>query len=158
MVTKPTEYPDWAENNELDPISGQYNVIKPPPEKVLEGWARGEFPPRNWFNFLLRYAGRWVRWLDQQESKSVVIDNAGVVNAFDVIVGGMAIIYVIDTTTPANFYHGIAYIDPSPAVPITVTEIASSTLTVSTISISGIITASGGSGDYIINGQLKNIP
>jgi hypothetical protein len=70
----------------------------------------------------------------------------------------MAIVYVIDTTTPANFYHGIAYIPPAAAVPVTVTQIAASTLTVSTISVTGVITAASGSGDYIIYGQMKNIP
>jgi len=158
MVNKPSDYPVWAENDVVDPVSGQYNVIEPPPEKQLNGWDRLEYPPRNWFNWLGRYTNRWIQWLDQQESQSRTVDNSGTDPIADVITGGMCEITVIDTTTPANYFKGIAYVPPSPGAPITVTTIASSTLTVSTISVAGILTASGGSGNYIINGQMKTIP
>lgn len=158
MVNKPSDYPIWAENDVVDPVSGQNNVLEPPLEKQLNGWDRLEHPPRNWLNWLGRLTNRWIEWFDQQESQSRTVDNSGTDPIADVITGGMCVIYVIDTTTPANFYHGIAYIPPSPGGAITVTTIASSTLTVSTISVAGILTASGGSGNYIINGQMKTIP
>ena len=72
MVSKPTILPEWAENDVVDPISGQNNVLEPPPEKKLEGWARLEYPPRNWFNWLARYTWRWLNWLNQQEEQSIV--------------------------------------------------------------------------------------
>lgn len=158
MVAKPSTFPVWADLNRTDPISGQNNVTTPPLEKQNYGWNFNEQPPRNWFNWLGRFTNQWLKWLDQQESQSRVVDNTGTSPAFDIIVGGMALVYVIDTTTPANFYSGIAYIPPSPGSPITVTTMASSTLTVSTISVTGVITAAGGSGNYIIYGQMKNIP
>ena len=158
MVVKPTTLPVWATDNVVDPISGQNNVTTPPAEKQQFGWSYGEQPPRNWFNWLGRYTYQWLAWLDQQETQNRVVDNTGTTPAFDITTGGMAIVYVIDTTTPANFFQGIAYIPPSPGAPVTVTQIAASTLTVSTISVTGVITAAGGSGDYIIYGQTKTIP
>ena len=158
MVSKPTDFPVWATMNRTDPISGQNNVTTPPLEKQQYGWNFNEQPPRNWFNWLGRNTNNWLVWLDQQESQSRVVDNTGTAPAFDVATGGMAIVYVIDTTTPANSFHGIAYIPPSPGSPVTVTKLAGTTLTVSTISVTGVITAAGGSGNYIIYGQMKTIP
>lgn len=158
MVLKPSVFPVWAEQDVVDPLSGQNNVTTPTLEKQQYGWALGEQPPRNWFNWLGRYTNKWLEWLSQQEEQSRVVDNTATEAAFDINTGGMAIVYVIDTTTPANYFHGIAYIPPAPGAPITVTTIASSTLTVSTISVTGTITAAGGSGNYIIYGQMKTIP
>lgn len=158
MVAKPSVYPMWAASNRVDATSGQNNVTTPPLEKQTYGWNFKEKPPRNWFNWLGRYTYLWIQWLDQQEAQSITVDNAGTSAAFDVVTGGMAIVYVIDTTTPANSFHGIAYIPPNPVSPITVTKLGGTTLTVSTISVTGVITAAGGSGNYIINGQMKNIP
>lgn len=158
MVSKPSDFPTWATMNRTDPISGQNNVTTPPLEKQQYGWNFDEQPPRNWFNWLGRFTNNWLVWLDQQESQSRVTDNSGTQPAFDVVTGGMAIVYVIDTTTPANSFHGIAYIPPNPGSPVTVTKLAGATLTVSTISVTGVITAAGGSGNYIIYGQMKTIP
>lgn len=158
MVVKPTILPMWAVDNVVDPISGQNNVTTPPMEKQLIGWSLKEQPPRNWFNWLGRYTYQWLAWLNQQETQNRVVDNTGTAPAFDISTGGMAIVYVIDTTTPANSFHGITYIPPNPGAPVTVTKLAGTTLTVSTISVTGVITAAGGSGNYIIYGQMKTIP
>lgn len=158
MVDKPSVFPVWAEQNRVDPISGQNNVTTPPLEKQNYGWNFNEQPPRNWFNWLGRYTYNWLQWLDQQENQSRVVDNTGTAPAFDISVGGMALVTVIDTTTPANFYSGITYIPPNPGSPVSVTTMNSNVLTVSTISVTGVITAAGGSGNYIIYGQMKNIP
>lgn len=157
-MTAPTEYPDWALSNAVDPISGQPNVVTPPLEKQDKGWAFGEFPPRQWFNWLGRWTALWIKYLSGLQAQSRVVNNAGTTAAFDTVTGGMAIVYVIDTSTPANSYHGIAYIPPNAVSPITVTKLGGTTLTVSTISVSGVITAAGGSGNYIIYGQMKTIP
>lgn len=158
MVSKPTVFPVWADQNRTDPISGQNNVTTPPLEKQNYGWNFNEQPPRNWFNWLGRYTNQWLQWLNQQEQQSSVVDNTGTTPAFDVSTGGMAIVYVIDTTTPANSFHGITYIPPNPVSAVTVTKLGGTTLTVSTISVTGVITAAGGSGNYIIYGQMKTIP
>jgi len=156
MVAKPSDLPQWATSNIVDPVSGQNNVLEPPPEKKTDGWNRLEKPARNWFNWLGRLTYNWLNWFNQQESQARVVETTGVIA--DVVTGGMCVIYAIDTDTPANFYHGIAYIPPSPGGAITITEIASSTLTVSTISVAGVITVSSGTGPYIVYGQMKTIP
>lgn len=155
MVTKPTTLPKWAENDVTDPISGQNNVLEPPDDKKDEGWDRLEFPPRNWFNWLGRYTYRWIQWFKQQEELTRTNDGTGAI--CDIVDGGMCLINVIDTSTPANFYTGIAYIPTPIGGAITVTEIDSSTLTVSTISASGIITVSSGSGNYIVSGEMRKV-
>lgn len=158
MVNKPTVLPMWAVSNRPDPTSGQNNVTTPPLEKQNYGWNFKEKPPRNWFNWLGRTTYNCIAWLMQQEAQSATVDNAGTVPAFDMVTGGMAIVYVIDTAVPANSFHGVAYIPPNAASPVTVTKLSGTTLTVSTISPTGVITAAGGTGPYIINGQMKNIP
>lgn len=64
MPTKPNEYPDWATEDQIDPVSGQNNVLEPPPTKKESGWDRSEIPPRQWFNWLLRKTAAWLRWLE----------------------------------------------------------------------------------------------
>lgn len=64
MFNRPSVYPEWAEDDVLDPITGQYNVAEPPPEKKLEGYAAGEKPPRQWLNWSLRTVSDWIKYLD----------------------------------------------------------------------------------------------
>lgn len=159
MVSKPSVYPVWAENDVVDPVSGENNVITPPAEKQLIGWSRLEYPPRNWFNWLARYTSRWIQWFDQQESQKIVIsDNTGTIPIANVITGGMFEVSVIDTTTPANFFRGITYIPPSPGAPIAVSQASANVLTVSNIAVDGTMTVSGGSGNFIIKGQMSVVP
>lgn len=78
MVSKPSTLPMWAENDVLDPISGQYNVVEPPTEKKTNGWSLGEQPARNYLNWLGRFAYRWIAWFKQQEEMKVVTSATGV--------------------------------------------------------------------------------
>lgn len=157
-IPKPSTFPVWADEDQVDPTSGQNNVLTPPTEKQQFGWDRLEFPPRNWFNWLGRYTNRWLQYLAQQENQSVVNDGTGGSPTFDVTTGGLAVLWVVDTGNNANFYNGMAYIPPSPGSPITLNNINSNVLTVSTISTAGIVTVSGGTGPYVMWGQLKTIP
>ena len=52
-MAKP-DFPRWATEDQIDPISGQNNVVEPPTTKKDNGWARKEIPPRQWFNWLGR--------------------------------------------------------------------------------------------------------
>jgi hypothetical protein len=160
MATKPTVYPTWAESNVVDPTSGQNNVTTPPLDKQEFGWAFTEKPPRNWFNWLGRYTSLWIKWLAQQEAQSTTVNqaNAATTPIVDIATGGMVIIYAVDTDTPANYFHGIAYVPPSPGAPVTVTIISNNVLTVSTISVTGVVTVAGSGGNYILNGQMKTVP
>jgi|SRR5690606_5109282 len=107
MATKPTTLPMWAENDVLDPISGQNNVLEPPTEKQLSGWARAEFPPRQWFNWLGRLSYRWLDWLKQQEEQAVVTNGSGALlfptdNA-------LITFTAVDKTTPTNYLFAIGF-------------------------------------------------
>ena len=158
-VTRPSVYPQWASEDVLDPTSGQNNVVTPPSEKMTNGWDLREFPPRQWFNWLGRYTYLWIQYLDQQSQATQVNDGTGSSSTFpNFAVGGLAILSVVDSGDPANFYQGIAYIPPNPVSAVTLLTIASSTLTVSTISITGVVTVSGGTGPYVMQGTLNNIP
>lgn len=78
MVSKPTQLPQWATNDVQDPISQQFNVVKPPNKKKTDGWFLGEKPNRQWWNWLHRQTYLWLQWLNQQESQSIVTDGYGV--------------------------------------------------------------------------------
>lgn len=154
MVLRPLKLPQWASIDQPSPDTGQFNVVEPPLEKKQYGWSI-EKPNRQWWNWLHRQAYVWLEWLTQQEEQSRVVLNTEI--AFDTINGGMAIVYVIDTTTPANYYHGIAYIPPGTVTSTNITMINSNVLTVSVISAGGNLLVSGGSGNYLIYGQMKKI-
>jgi hypothetical protein len=156
MVSKPSVFPIWADQDQVDPVSLQNNVLTPPPEKQNFGWDRLEFPPRNWFNWLGRYTNRWLQYLAQQEAQAVVTDGAGEV-MFDSVNGGLAYIYVVDTGNAANVYHGMVYLPPS-SVGATFVDIKKVGINTPVISASGTVTISGGTGPYIAYGQTKTIP
>jgi len=67
MATEPEKHIDWADDDVVDPISGQNNVVEPPNSKKPGGWVRFETPPRQYFNWLARIVDRWNKW---NEAKS----------------------------------------------------------------------------------------
>jgi hypothetical protein len=156
MVNKPTFYPNWATEDQVDPVSLQNNVLTPPSEKQLEGFARLEFPPRNWFNWLFRTINDWIIWFDQILSQGVVTLGTGQ-TMFDAVNGGLAYIYVVDTGNASNVYHGMIYLPPG-SVGATFIDIKKVGITTPVISGSGTVTITGGSGPYIVYGQTKTIP
>lgn len=64
MPTKPTVKPQWAENDVVDPTSGQNNVAEPPLAKKTDGIDFEEIIPRQWQNWLQRIIYRWIDWFD----------------------------------------------------------------------------------------------
>ena len=156
MADKPTVLPVWADQDQVDPVSLQNNVLTPPPSKQQFGWARLEFPPRNWFNWLGRYTYRWLAWLKQQEEQAVVSAGTGQV-MFDAAIGGLAYIYVIDKGNASNVYHGMIYLPPA-NVGATFIDIKKVGITTPVIGAAGDVTISGGTGPYIAYGQTKIIP
>lgn len=73
MATRPDKFPDWAEDDVTSPISGQNNVVEPSAAKQAKGWDYREKPVRQFMNWLQRYYGRWIRYLD--EGKLTTADN-----------------------------------------------------------------------------------
>lgn len=159
MVSKPTIFPKWADQTRVDPISGQENVTTPPAEKQNYGWNFNEQPPRNWFNWLGRYTYRWLQYLAQMNDQEVTTTDAtGATTLFDVVNGGMCLVYIIDTGAFSTWYEGITYIPPSySSGTTTFRQVAAngSTLTIGAISAGGGITVSGGTGNYVIYGKTK---
>ena len=100
MVDKPDKMPKWADLDAVDPISGQNNVLEPPPEKQTNGWNRLEYPPRNWFNWLGRYTYRWINWFNQQEQQAKVTDGTG--TGLFPTNNALITLHAVDSTTPAN--------------------------------------------------------
>ena len=65
-MSKPTTLPRFAELDQVDPTSGQNNVVEPPANWKDYGWDYQEEPPRNYFNWLHRWTYEWLNWVDQK--------------------------------------------------------------------------------------------
>lgn len=80
MATKPTIKPQFAELDQVDPTSGQNNVIEPPTAWKDYGWTYQEKPPRNYTNWLHRMSYRWIDYFDDRCQRPVTFmvaaDNA----------------------------------------------------------------------------------
>lgn len=63
-LPKPALLPEWATEDQQNPISGQWNVVVPPDEKKLSGWTLGEKPNRQWWNWFNRTVFDWIAYLD----------------------------------------------------------------------------------------------
>ena len=142
-------------NDVVDGVSGQNNVLEPPPEKQNNGWDRLEYPPRNWFNWLGRFTYRWLNWLKQQEEQAVVTDGNGV-GLFPTD-SALITLHAVDSTTPANYIYAVGY-KGSGANP-SFTVVSNNVLTLGAATITGDQAISGGTaGNIIVWGQSKIIP
>ena len=65
-MAKPTLFPDWALSDIIDPTSGQNNVVEPSAGQKNTGWTFKQFPPRQFFNWLLRLTNEWLKWFDER--------------------------------------------------------------------------------------------
>lgn len=159
MIPQPSVFPVWAAQDQIDPISGQNNVLTPPTAQQQFGWVRQQFPPRNWFNWLGRYTNQWIQYLAQQQNQAVIADGTGTTPLFNFTTGGLCVLWVVDTGATSNFYNGMAYFPPLSASPVALNTINSSVLSVGTgIQTNGTVTISGGTGPYICWGQTKTLP
>jgi hypothetical protein len=69
----PTQFPDFCQNDQVDPVSNENNAIPPPQELVSFGWPRASYVVRNFLNYLFRWTGTWIRYLSQNDSKSQTV-------------------------------------------------------------------------------------
>ena len=65
-------FPDWATSDIVDSTSGMNNAYQYPAAWSNYGWSRAEKPPRQYDNWNKRYAGLWLRYLDEQAVKRLV--------------------------------------------------------------------------------------
>lgn len=158
-LPKPTVLPVWATDDQIDPVSQSNNVLTPPPQLQQYGWARSEFPPRNFFNWLGRQTYLCLAYLMQQANLNVTTsDNTGTTAVVDIVNGGIATITVVDTdpSSEALFYQGTVYVPPGySSGTLNFNEINSDTLTVGAILVNGGVIASGGVGPYVISVQMQ---
>jgi hypothetical protein len=68
MAIKPTKYPTWAENDELDPITLAANKVEPTEEWKGSGQKRRQPIPRPYMNYQFDLLSRWIEWIDEQVS------------------------------------------------------------------------------------------
>ena len=72
-MSRPTIHPDFALNDEIDPINGQPNVSEPLQSLKDSGWNRKYKPYRQQLNWLHRTTNDWIVWLDSLfENNSIV--------------------------------------------------------------------------------------
>lgn len=63
-MARPSEYAEWALLDQVDPTSGQNNVVTPPAAWKNYGWSYQEKPPRNYDNWRGRMVDLWIKYLD----------------------------------------------------------------------------------------------
>jgi len=66
MTSRPSEYPDWATDDQADATSGVNNVVSAPSAYQTYGWTRAEKPPRQYWNWFGRYVSTWLRYLEER--------------------------------------------------------------------------------------------
>lgn len=67
-ITKPTQLYDWAEG----PSTPSPVVTPVPSGKMAQGWVDSEYPPAEYFNWLMKGYGEWIEWLNAFEVQTHV--------------------------------------------------------------------------------------
>ena len=68
MAIKPTKYPTWAGNDEIDPITLAANKVEPTEEWKGSGQKRRQPIPRPYMNYQFDLLSKWIKWIDGQVS------------------------------------------------------------------------------------------
>lgn len=64
---RPAKFPEFARNDVADPTSSVNNVVEPSEaKKDLGHGPLGEFPPRQYMNWLHRLTYKWLKYLDEK--------------------------------------------------------------------------------------------
>jgi len=69
MAELPDPLPRWATEDQIDPVSGQLNVVEPPEGRKDSGWERREIPPRQWKNWFMRGVTQAVAYFAARDSR-----------------------------------------------------------------------------------------
>ena len=155
MMPEPTVLPEWASQDVLNQVSGQYNVVEPPSEKKLEGWTFLEKPNRQWWNWFQRQTYLWLAYFKQQNDMNVVTDSTGVgLFPFD---NAMIHIDAVDLDDPTLFFNGTGVKLPG-AVPTFAPGATNGTLTLGVWTTSGNQPILGGGPNVVVNGRSSVIP
>jgi len=85
-MPRPTTLPRWASVPNIDPTSGQANVIEPTTGKKDTGWNFKDRPSRNEDNWFKNTTFNWVTWFDDNLGNGVfkqIESNAVLYQGFD---------------------------------------------------------------------------
>ncbi len=93
VFIRPTQFPDWAITNVIDPIEGSPNVLEPPDEDKQVGWRPRQVCPNNAMNWIHRLTNDWLKYLDQQVPSEPIDSNSKPLAS---LVGAGKIIYLHD--------------------------------------------------------------
>lgn len=148
MISKPSQYPRWASNDVISPVTGVNNVINPPESKKNVGWLDGEPPARNYFNWLHRTTNEWVEYFDNRDK---TLDGQGI-QAFSQ--NSLCVLYAVTKTNPSQFIYALGF--RSTGAPV-LNVIASNGLSIGSTSSDGSVSISGApSSDIILVAQSRN--
>lgn len=97
MADKPLQYPDFALNDELDPITLAPNKVEPTDEFKLSGQKRRQPLPRPYLNWQLNNIGKWIRWVEEQllGSPSATLESAYPVGH---------VLFTVNPANPASYF------------------------------------------------------
>jgi hypothetical protein len=74
-AVKPPTFPDWATDHTIETTPGDPEdpnpIVAPSSEKIGEGWLFKEKPAFNFFNWLGRLTGDWIRWFERHGKEHV---------------------------------------------------------------------------------------
>jgi hypothetical protein len=143
---RPTVLPEWASLDVLDPTSGQYNVVEPPTEVKENGWALGEKPNRQWWNWFQRHCYLWLQWLNEQPI-SVTTNASGV--ALFTVNDAIITIDAIDRADTSKYLRAIGYKALGSAPVFPAASIQSNGLTLGVGTIAGNQPITGGANTII---------
>lgn len=68
-IGKPDAFPRYASVDTPNGPSGENNVLEPSEPKKDIGWNFGEFPPRDYMNWIHRKNYEWVKYLQQTSGR-----------------------------------------------------------------------------------------
>ncbi len=149
--------PEWAFDDEKDPISGQFNVVEPPDEVKRLGWKLGEKPNRQWWNWLHRQTFLCLEDLyGLSRSSTTVVTNSVGQRLFPVD-DALITIEAIDLDNPQAFFKAVGVKRAGHPPEFNTHSIQKKTLHLELGAIDGTQPMSGGS-NIIIRGSSSKIP
>jgi len=113
-IPQPDKLPEWASVPQNDPNKPVPNIVEPPASKKQLGWIFEEFPPSNWFNWILTKSYEWLKYFkDQRVNVAPIfgIDTSVTPNEVDVtlvpaidnyVEGRLFLIKIANTNTGAS--------------------------------------------------------
>lgn len=154
MATKPTIIPEWA-TDDVNIINAQGepipNVLTPPDAAIQSGWV-DRFPRKQWFNWLGRYVGDWVKYLKERDEQITTSDGNG--SSLFIVDDSLITLHAVDIITPANYIYAVGFKGSGSAPVLNV--ISNNVLTLGTGTISGDQPISGGTPANVITyGQSR---